>query len=150
MSMSHSHHGGCAPCHNTHGDCDHSHDCSEDDVIFDELIEDSHRFTRCIHVRGDHVMDDDEEIVLVFRPRTPPVTPRLSEITLACPDNLDSCFPITVVAVDEAVIVRGLRNEPRGGTGLVTIPAGSTATFRAIEPPCECAFYLACVCSPPL
>ena len=175
-ARNHNHDDDCAPCAkhgngHSHGgsgghdrghgnDCDeHDCECDCDNVISDELIDHDHHVGHCVTVCGDYSADEHDEVIIVFGNgnNVDAAGAQLpSEVELPCPDDLDPCFPITVIAVDAPVIVSGLRNEDRvdanglTGTGQVQVPLGGQATFRAIPATdkCDCAFYLACVCHP--
>ena len=144
------HHDGCSSCHSSdcHGGCE--------TVISREIIHD-HGPHFCVKVCGDYTADHDDSVIIVFGDgdNVDVAGNQLpSNVDLPCPDDVDECNVVTVIAVDAPVIVGGLQNEEIpdamgvNGTGTVRLEIGQEAKFRAIHPlnKCDCAYYLACVC----
>lgn len=157
MAARHNHDSDCTPCKHSGGH--HDNDCDEcDNVLSDESINHDHHDGHCVTVCGDYCADEHDELILVFANgnNVDAAGAQLpAAIELPCADDIDPCFPITVVAVDGPVVVSGLANETRiladgrPGTGSVRLELGQEGKFRAIpsRDKCGCAFYNVCVCS---
>lgn len=147
------HNNDCHDCHKSHDDCG----CDHKEVVLSRESLEHHHHGDCVRVCGDFEADEHDEIIIVYGngDNLDPAGNQLpSNVHLPCPDDLDECRPMAVIAVDAPVLVHGLHNEDvvgadgRLGTGSVRLEIGETATFRAIRPvdKCDCPFFIACIC----
>lgn len=145
MSKRHGHRRNC-------NECDRKHCHDENNVLSRQSLD--HHDGDCVKVCGDYHASRHDKVIIVYAERNDSGALEPSTVHLACPDHIDDCHPVTVVAVDATVTVEGLENEEQGGTGSTTVLAGQEGRFRALHPrdKCrdECPFYTVCICGVPI